>query len=513
MRTADERPVAEGGEGADARPLLAAERGGFVEQHALWCQEQYAAASQLRRVIDEIGIERVRLAFVDQHGVLRGKTVTREALPGALRDGIRAPSSLLLKDTSGRTVFPVFTADVGVGVEGFSGAADVVLVPDPVTFRPLPWSPSSALMLCDLRFPSGERVPFCTRSILRRLLEDLLARGYALNVGVELEFHVFRAGRALEASSVSAPGEPGQAPGTSPTTRGAQLLNDDALDELDQLVSALHTGLTRLDLPLRSIEVEFGPSQLEVTLGERDALSAADDVVLCRAAIRQICRREGYCATFMSRPAGAKSASTGWHLHQSLCDPDSGRSVFMPQGSEGDSGPGYGVLSDIGGSYLAGLLTHAAAAAAFTTPTVNGYKRYQPDSLAPERIAWGIDNRGAMVRVIGGQDISGTRLENRSGEPGANPYLYVASQLISGLDGVDRKIDPGPPTDEPYLGGARRLPRSLGEALDGLADDALFEAVLGAQVVGWYAALKRAEFDRYLAHVSDWEQREYFAFL
>jgi glutamine synthetase len=107
VRTADERPVAQGGEGARARPLLAADRGGFVEQHELWREEQYAAAAQLRRVIDEVGIERIRLAFVDQHGILRSKTVTHEALPGALRDGIRAPSSLLLKDTSGRSSVPM----------------------------------------------------------------------------------------------------------------------------------------------------------------------------------------------------------------------------------------------------------------------------------------------------------------------------------------------------------------------------------------------------------------------
>jgi glutamine synthetase len=513
VRTADERPVALGGEGAGARPLLAAERGGFVDQHELWSDEQYAAAAQLRRVVDEVGIERVRLAFVDQHGLLRGKTITRDGLPAALRDGIRAPSSLLLKDTSGRSVFPVFTAGAGVAIEGFSGAGDVVLVPDPVTFRVLPWSAGSALMLCELRFPTGGPVPFCTRSILRGRLEDLRARGYRMTVGVELEFHVFRQEEPLTAAQVGVPGQPGQAPPISPTTRGAQLLHDDALDELDELVAALHGGLTRLDLPLNSIEVEFGPSQLEVTLGAAEALSAADQVVLCRAAIRQISRRAGYCATFMSRPAGAATASTGWHLHQSLYDCAGRRNLFLPPPSEPGNGPGYGILSDLGGSYLAGLLTHARAAAAFTTPTVNGYKRYQPQSLAPDRIVWGIDNRGAMVRLIEDPNGGATRLENRSGEPGANPYLYVASQLICGLDGVDRDLDPGPPTEEPYGPHGQRLPRSLGEALDALAEDDLFRTGLGEPVVAWYLTLKRAEFERYLAHVSDWEQREYFSLL
>ncbi|MGX6448235.1 glutamine synthetase family protein [Patulibacter sp. S7RM1-6] len=491
--------------------MLASDRGGFVDRHDLWTEAQYAAAGQLRRVVDEVGIELVRCSFVDQHGVLRGKTLTRDALPAALRDGITAPSSLVLKDTSGRSVFPVFSRDVGVGVEGFSGAGDVVLVPDPTTFRVLPWAPSTAWILCDLRFPDGGEVPFCTRGILRRTLASLADRGYGLTVGVELEFHVFRADEeTLTADRVGRPGAPGRPASVGPTTGGSQLLHEEALDGMDELVRALSAGLTRLDLPLRSIELEFGPSQLEVTMAAGDALRAADDVVLCRSAIRQICRRHGYHATFMSRPAGAETASTGWHLHQSLRDLETGAGAFVPRAADGAPA---GVLSSTGQRYLAGLLTHARAAAVFTTPTVNGYKRYVPFSLAPDRVLWGIDNKGAMVRAVGGPGDPATRLENRSGEPAANPYLYVASQVISGLDGLDHELDPGAPTDDPYATDAPLLPRSLAEALDALEADPVFARALGADVVAWYAALKRAEVERYLAHVSDWEQREYFGLL
>jgi glutamine synthetase len=159
------------------------------------------------------------------------------------------------------------------------------------------------------------------------------------------------------------------------------------------------------------------------------------------------------------------------------------------------------------------LLEHARGAAAFTTPTINGYKRYQPYSLAPDRVAWGVDNKGAMVRAIGSADNPDSRLENRSGEPAANPYLYIASQIISGLDGLDRELDPGPPTENPYQDQAPPLPRSLAEALDALDADEVFRRSLGREVVDWYLAIKRSEFDRYLAHVSDWEQREYFGLL
>jgi glutamine synthetase len=144
---------------------------------------------------------------------------------------------------------------------------------------------------------------------------------------------------------------------------------------------------------------------------------------------------------------------------------------------------------------------------------VNGYKRYLPHSLAPDRVGWGVDNRGAMIRVVPARDGAGARLENRAGEPAANPYLYIAAQVVAGRAGVTSGADPGRPLDAPYSAPAAALPRSLGEALDALAADPVFAEAWGNEVVAWFAALKRAEFDRYLAHVSDWEQREYFGLL
>jgi len=494
-RSVDERPVAEGGGGKPVRPLLPAD--GFVSRHGLWGDAEYAAAAQLRRVVDEQGIELVRLSFCDQHGVLRGKTLTRDALWGALRNGCTAPSSLLLKDTSGRSVYPVFTPGAGIGVEGLAGAGDIVLVPDPSSFRILPWAGRTGWLLCDLYFPDGTPVPLSTRELCRRALGRLGEHGYELTVGVELEFHVFRTVR--DDRDPSRPGQPGEPVAVAPLSRGAQLLHEEELDSVDEIVHLLHDGLTALDLPLRSIELEFGPNQLEVTLAPRPGLAAADAVVLCRSAIRQLCRRAGYHATFMSRPLGADTASAGWHLHQSLVDTEVGGNAFASPDS---------ALSEVGLRYLAGLLRHAAAATVFTTPTVNGYKRYQPFSLAPDRIVWGVDNKGAMIRAVGGGP--DTRLENRSGEPAANPYLYVASQVISGLAGIEGGLDPGPPTATPYAEEAPRLPGSLMAALDELERDPVFASALGREVVDWLVTLKRAEAARYLAEVSAWEQREYF---
>jgi glutamine synthetase len=455
-------------------------RAGFIERHALWRDAHYAAAAQAQRVIDEHGIELVRVCFADQHGLLRGKTLTREAFAAALRGGTTAPSSLLLKDTSGRSVYPVFDGPA-LGLAGLAGASDIVLVPDPTTFRVLPWAPRTGWVLCDVHLPGGAPVAFDTRRVLRGQLDGLALRGLQMVVGLEVEFHVLRPGGEL-------------------LDGGGQLLLQDDVDPLDDLVQLLRDGLVALDLPLLSIEHEFGPSQLEVTFAPQPALRAADDMVLCRSAIKQLCRRHGLHATFMCRPAVDGLMSSGWHLHQSLTETDTGCNAFT----------GTGGLSEMGRGYLAGLLAHARGAAVFTTPTVNGYKRYRPNSLAPDRILWGEDNRGAMVRVAGDPP---THLENRSAEPAANPYLAIAAQIVSGMDGVDRGLDPGEPTDRPYADAADRLPASLMDALDALEADPLFAATLGRDVVGWIATLKRAEATRYLEAVTDWEQREYYDLL
>ena len=183
-------------------------------------------------------------------------------------------------------------------------------------------------------------------------------------------------------------------------------------------------------------------------------------MVLFRSAVKQIARRHGYHATFMCRPKLPNVFASGWHLHQSIVSRDSGENAFMAK----DGGE---VLSPFGRGYLAGLLQHARASTVFTTPTINGYKRYRSYSLAPDRAIWGRDNRGVMIRVLGGAGDPATRLENRIGEPAANPYLYMASQILSGLDGVDRGLDPGPSADTPYETKAELLPKTLREAVIG----------------------------------------------
>jgi glutamine synthetase len=444
------------------------------------------------------GLEAVRFAFADQHGLLRGKTIAAPELEGALKNGMGFPSSLLAKDTSNKTVFPVFTAGAGVGMPELEGAADAVMVPDVETFRVLPWLRKTGWVLCDLRFPKGKPVPFDTRGLLRKALASLAEAGYGYRAGLEIEFHIFRlVDPRLRPEDA---GQPGSPPEVALLSSGYQLLSETRHDLLEPALEILRHNLDGLGLPLRSFECEFGPSQAEVTLGVQDGLAAADAMVLFRSAAKQILRRHGYHATFMCRPKLPNVMSSGWHLHQSLTD-RSGANAFV---SDKD------FLSATGKGFLAGLLAHAAASAAFATPTLNGYKRYRPYSLAPERVVWGRDNRGAMLRVLGGPGDPGTRIENRIGEPAANPYLYFASQIHCGLDGVRRKLDPGAPEPTPYASKAALLPRSLNEALAALNSDAVLKEGLGPEFVDYYCRIKEAEIARFDAEVSDWEQREYF---
>jgi glutamine synthetase len=471
---------------------------GFVERHGLWSDEQRRAAAEIAERAEALGV--VRVSFADQHGILRGKTLVAAELDGAFRNGCTAPSSLLAKDTACRTVFPVFTRGGGFDMSEMEGAADLVLVPDPLTFKVLPWAPHSGWLLCDLYFGNGRPAPFDTRRLCRQVLDGLNARGFDYVVGLEVECHIFK----LDAERLAAAdaGQPGAPPEVSLLTQGYQLLGEERYDVYDEVFEILRRPLEALGLPLRSLEVEFGPSQVEFTFRPGANLESADTMVLFRSAVKQICRRHGYHASFMCRPRLPNVFSSGWHLHQSLRG-RAGDNAFVPE-HEGEP------LSPLGRHFLAGLLRHAPASTALATPTINGYRRYRPYTLAPDRVVWGRDNRGAMLRVLGGPGDPATRIENRIGEPAANPYLYMGSQVILGIDGIDGALDPGPSADTPYEAVAPALPRSLGEALAALRGNEPLRAGFGGDFIDYFIRIKEAELARFDQEVSEWEHREYF---
>lgn len=461
-------------------------------------------AAEVARRIETDGLELVRFSFADQHGVLRGKTLIASEAAGAMRNGVTMTTTLLAKDTAHKTVFPVFTPGGGFGMPEMQGAADFVMIADPATFRVLPWAEKTGWMQCDLYFGNGKPVPFSTRAVCRDALARLAERGYDFLVGLEVEFHLFRIENPrLTPADAS---WPPRAPEVSLLGQGTQYLTESRYDMLDEAIAPVRRGVAALGLPLRSVEIEIGPSQCEFTFRPLEGLAAADTMILFRSAAKQIARRHGLLASFMCRPALPNLMSSGWHLHQSLTARDTGANAFAhPDG-----------LSPLAMHFLAGLLAHAPAAACLTTPTVNGYKRYRAYSLAPDRAIWARDNRGVMVRVMGQPGDPGTHLENRVGEPAANPYLYIAAQVHCGLDGVARGLDPGVSADTPYETKAPALPTSLAEACAALQSDDALRAGFGAGFIDYYTRIKDAEFARF-AKENDpcspeptaWEQNEY----
>jgi glutamine synthetase len=400
---------------------------------------------------------------------------------------------MLLKDLSGRTAFPIFQP-------GGNSAGDMVMVADPTTFRVLPWSPQSGWILCDLYGTDGMPHPFSTRALMRHMLERLGKQGLSWRAGLEVEFHLLKLTDAAIGQDHIA--MPGPVPKVTLLNHGYQYLTEQRYDAIEPLMEMLRGNLQALGLPLRSLEIEFGPSQVEVTFGAVTGIQSADNMLLFRSAAKQVFARAGYLASFMCRPQLPHIASSGWHLHHSIED-GHGQNLFLH--AEG--------LSRLARNWMGGLLRHAPAAAAFSTPTINGYKRYMPHSMAPDHIVWAHDNRAAMIRVIGQPGDPGTRLENRVGEPAANPYLYMASQIAAGLDGVATDADPGPSADAPYSADAPKLPKSLMAAIAALRDNACFGEAFGPAFIDYFVGLKEFEINRFLSDVTDWEQREYLAIL
>ncbi|MBB4304954.1 glutamine synthetase [Rhodobium orientis] len=473
---------------------------GFLAEHGHMTPDDARRAADVIARIEADGIETVRFSFADQHGVLRGKTMVAGAVASAFRNGITAPSTLLLKDTSHRTVFPVWGTDAGFGAGALVGAGDILLVPDPATYRVLPFSPHSASILCDVVQKDGSAIPFSARTVLKTALDKLTERGLKLICGLEVEFHIFRIEETrLDHGDAGMPGLP---PETSLLAHGYQLLTEGVYDMLEGLMDELRRGCETLGLPIRSMEAEFGPSQLEFTFDPDHPMAHADAMMLFRSMTKQYCRQRGLHGTFMCRPKVDNGAASGWHLHQSVEDLQTGDNLFMPESD--------GTISPTASAWIAGLLEHAAECCLLTTPTVNGYKRYQPYQLAPDRIQWGHDNKGAMIRALFSPHDRASRIENRVAEPAANPYYYFASQILAGLDGLARGLEAPAPVETPYDSGAPELPKSLISAVEAFEAGTLFTGTIGPEFVAYLSRIKRAEWDRYLTTVSEWEQREYF---
>ncbi|MFM0229868.1 glutamine synthetase family protein [Paraburkholderia sediminicola] len=479
---------------------MSIDKSGFIERHGLWTDEQKRLADELVHRVEKEGIRNIRIGWGDQHGIVRGKTITIDEFKSSLRNGKDFQLMPAIVDMTNHPIFPPFSADNALGIPEIIGLGDGVLIPDPSTFKVLPWVKNTGWILSDAYFSNGKPCTLSTRGVLRDQLSKLSAEGYGMTVGLEFEFYVFRMiDPKLDPRDSGFPPAP---PEVGMISHGYQYLNENRGDEVEGIMTLLQDNLEKLGLPLATIEDEWGPGQCEVTFHPLDALKAADAALLFKSAVKQLCRRNGLHASFMAKPKIEGVFPSGWHMHQSLTK--NGRNAFVEEGD------GPGPLSAVGMSYLAGLLEHAPGTSLLTTPTINGYKRQRPDGFAPTKAAWAHENRGAMLRVIGAPGDGGSRIENRIGEPTANPYLYIASQLIAGRAGINTNASPGDPVRAAYLSDRPALPGSLMEAVEAFKRDETLKAELGPQFHNYMVLLKEFEVNRFLSAVTDWEQNEYF---
>lgn len=450
--------------------------------------------------IDEEKLEVVRVGFVDTHGIVRMRPIEAHLFSQAVQNGVPFTTALFAMDSANSIFQNVFARDGGFGRETMGGGGDMLAMPDLATFRVLPWAHKCGWVVSDVYLKSGERCPLDPRLIMQSACARLAQQGLTYIGGVEIECHIVKVTDPRTGFPDCT--QPSMPPAVEALRHGYQYMSDNVLDELEPMITPVRQALIDVGLPLRILEAEWGPGQIEISLDPLENMAAADAVIILRGAVKQVCRRLGLLASFMAKPALPNVYSSGWHLHQSLFHTATGKNAFAEAGA---------LMSNTGLHFVGGLLKHAHATTAFSNPTINGYKRLSSNPLAPSRVLWAYDNKGAMCRLVGGMGDATTHIENRAGDPAANPYLYMGSQIVAGLDGMANKIDPGSPLTDPYAQTQEPLmPNSLSEAVDALSASTMFREALGNEFIDHYVSVRRHEIGRFQSYVTDWEQREYF---
>jgi glutamine synthetase len=446
--------------------------------------------SELFERVQQGAIETVIVAFSDHYGRLMGKRFdARFFLEEVVEHGAHACDYLL-------------TVDVDMNpVPGYRfanwerGYGDFHLVPDLATLRLASWLEKTALVLCDLADgKTSAPVAVAPRSILRAQVERAARAGLTALAASELEYYLYR-GSQREAFER---GWRGLVP-------VGHTLEDYDLRQgarTEPFHAAARRHLSASGVPVESSKGEWGLGQHELNVRYADALTMADRHAVYKQCLKELADQQGLALTFMAKVA-ADQAGSSCHLHVSLAR--AGRSAFA--GDE-PCGPVRG--SAVFRHFLAGWIAHAAELMPLYAPTINSYKRYQSASWAPTRLAWSHDNRTAGFRVVGAGE--SLRIECRIPGADANPYLAFAAALASGLDGIERRLEP-PPCFTGDLYAARelpRVPRSLAEACDGFEASPFARAAFGADVVEHYAHFFRSEWDAWERAVTDWERQRYF---
>ena len=425
-------------------------------------------------------VRSIRVLYPDLHGVARGKDVPIAEFDHVLDHGLRFCAAVMGTDLRHTPV-----------VGGEEGYPDLIARPDMTTMATLPWEPGVASCLADLEPAEGGAPIADPRGAVRRAVEDLRATGLDPIVGPELEFFLLRPDPAAEHGIRRHVDRPSMV-----YTVGPQA-------DPGGIVRAMTEGLAALGLQVLAFNHEFMNSQYEINLRHTDALPAADRAFRLKAAVKDMAAQHGLVATFMGKPFNDQGAS-GTHLHVSLNRDE--RNAFDAPAEED------GVSAELR-AFTAGVLAHAAGLMALLNPTVNAYRRIQPDSLAPTHANWGWDNRGTFIRIPRERGAA-TRIEVRVADGAANPYLAIAAVLSAGGHGIREGLRPPPPVhgdayraDREVIG--RALPVTLDAALEALESDKVLCRALGPEIVETFLAVKRFEIGRHRAWVSDWEIAEY----
>lgn len=433
------------------------------------------------KIVEERDVKFIRTQFTDILGMVKSWAIPATDLENVFKNGVMFDGS---------------------SIEGFTRIeeSDMVLMPDPSTFRILPWRPKEgavARIIGDVKRPNGKPFEGDPRFILKRAIAEADKMGYTMNVGPELEFFLFK---------LDADGKP-----TTQLTDNGGYFDFAPLDLAQDVRRAIDFALVDMGFRLEASHHEVAPSQHEINFRFGDVLSTADNVVTFKYVVRSVAYHQGYYASFMPKPLYSVNGS-GMHSNQSLMK--GGQNAFYdPESADG--------LSQTAKYYIGGILKHIREFAAITNSTVNSYKRLVPGYEAPIYAAWSASNRSALIRIPATRGL-GTRIELRCPDPACNPYLAFAAMLHAGLDGIKNKIEPPASTDvnifhlteeEKARRGIEALPGSLKESLDLMKESEFAKNVLGEHTFNSFLKAKYTEWNEYKTIVHPWEIENYLSIL
>ncbi len=437
---------------------------------------------------DEAGLRLVRFLWCGNDGTVRAKASSVNGLEGRITSGIGLTVAMQAMNA----------LDQLQPVEGMGPVGEVRLVPDPNTFRVLPYAPHTGAMLVDHLQLSGEPAPVCQRTFLKRMEERLAERSERLEVAFENEFSL-----ATRVDGTYVPIDSGLCFSTISATA--------AQDYLDDLAAALDEQA----IGLEQYYSELGHGQHEISTPHAPALRAADDQLLVRETIRGVAARHGLVASLAPKP-WPENAGNGCHIHFSLWDADAEWNRFHDAAAPDR-------LSTAARSFIAGVLDHLPGLCGLTAPSFNSYHRIIPHYWAGAFVCWGHDNREAPVRVpsvFWGMEEASTNAELKAADASSNPYLAVGGLIAAGLDGLERELEPPEPVEvdpatidegERAQRGIVRLPATQEEALDALEADEVLTAALGPVLASSYLAVRRSEWAAYSAGDETFEQQGHFS--